>query len=273
MSEILQNVSAPAMVHAIEANLFEVFSRFNAWAHVEVHNDAEMQWSISDVPFTFFNGIFRAQLVPDEVDAAIETAVSRYRLRGVPMLWWTGPATRPSNLGTYLETHGFKHELEQPGMAIDLQSMNENVATAPGVTIEKVNDLETLKQWRNAFAAGFGFPDSFADACFELMRSMSFDAHLPLYHYIGWLNDEPVAASSLFFGAGVAGIYNLATVPDARRSGIGAMITLAPLREARSRGYRVGILHSSEMAANVYRTLGFQEYCKINHYVWGEESS
>ena len=69
------------------------------------------------------------------------------------------------------------------------------------------------------------------------------------------------------------GIYVVATIPEARRQGIGTALTLAPLREARAMGYRIGILHASQMGLRVYRRLGFQEYCKMSCYEWAGETS
>jgi predicted acetyltransferase len=70
-----------------------------------------------------------------------------------------------------------------------------------------------------------------------------------------------------FQGAGVAGIYWVATVPEARQRGLGTAITLVPLLEARDMGYTTGILHASEMGYGVYQRIGFQELCMMNHFM------
>jgi predicted acetyltransferase len=58
------------------------------------------------------------------------------------------------------------------------------------------------------------------------------------------------------------------TVPEARRQGFGAAVTLAALRDARALGYRVGILHSSAMGFPVYQRLGFRELCRMSKFEW-----
>lgn len=268
MSDILHELSAPALVEAIESNVAGFFELFRQWPQAEVGIDQELVWSLTSVPFPLFNSVLGAKLATDKVDDAIDSAIARGSSRGVPIMWWTGPGTRPTDLGSRLEARGFANGGESPGMAVDLQQLDESLGLPSGLTIKQVDDLDALKKYSDVVASGFGMPEFVSDAFLEFNASLGFGAESVFRNYVGWLNGEPVATSTVLFSAGVAGIYNVSTVPEARRKNIGAAMTLAPLLEARSLGYRAGILHSSDMGFNVYRKLGFQEYCKVGRYVW-----
>jgi predicted acetyltransferase len=82
------------------------------------------------------------------------------------------------------------------------------------------------------------------------------------------LDGKPVATSQLFTSAAVAGIYNVTCLPEARNKGIGAAITMAPLRDAVEMGYCVGILQASDMGYPVYKRLGFEDFGKLSLYYW-----
>lgn len=269
MNDILHDLTTPHLVHAIEENLYCFMTALRCWPRAEVHEEPCMKWSITDLPFSLFNSVMRAQLPTGAVDATIDAVIERARRRGVPVSWWTGPATRPSDLGMHLQRHGFGNGECSPGMALDLGKLTRGRAKPPGLKVEVARDEASLQQWGLVCARGFGAPENIAgrlaDVWCDFLGCADPHAIVP---YLGSLADRPVATSMLMLGAGVAGIYAVATLPEARRQGVGATMTAEPLYAARDAGYAAGILHASEMGVGVYRSLGFREYCKIYEYVW-----
>jgi GNAT superfamily N-acetyltransferase len=265
MAAILKDLSTPSLISAIEGNLFELNAAYRKWPRAEVYDEAEILWSLTDIPFPHFNNIMRAKIGPERIEAVIEKILAQAVVRNIPLLWWTGPTTRPADLGRHLERHGFVNEGQVPGMAVDLANLNEDVPMPAGLRLERATDNDTLKLCCQVCTAGFGLPDFVTEAFYEFVGYVDPEMNLA---YLAWLNDEPVATAYLMLAAGVAGIYHVATLPAARRQGIGAVVTLAALREARHRKYKVGILQASQMGLEVYRSLGFQEYCKIGQYIW-----
>ena len=70
----------------------------------------------------------------------------------------------------------------------------------------------------------------------------------------------------LVFGAGVAAVHWVVTLPEMRHLGIGTAMTLAALREARTIGYRIAILTASPYGGGIYRRIGFRAYGTISKY-------
>ena len=264
MQDCLQDLSSANLIHAIENNIFPFFQSFDQWPRAEIHDEAEILWTITNVPFPLLNCVLRARIPPDKIDSTIEAVIARGKMHGVPLLWLTGPESQPADLGIHLERHGFISELSA-GMAIDLAQLKEDLPIPTGFTCQQVTGTAALRIWGQVFGAAFGAPDSAVEALCDLTLCTGLDK---MRCYLGWLNGKAVAISSLFLGEGVAGIYNVATLPEARRRGIGALITSLPLREARTEGYKAGVLQASQMGEPVYRSLGFQEYCKIGFYEW-----
>ena len=144
------------------------------------------------------------------------------------------------------------------------------VSTLPfptGFTSSAVDDLGTLHTW-----CGFVDQAMVAEALFAWGHTLGFAPDREIVHFLGRLDGRPVATATLVLGGGVAGIYNVMTVPDAQRRGIGALMTVRPLELARARGYHVGILQLSTMGYPLYRRLGFQDYCRIAIYLWPGEA-
>ncbi len=132
--------------------------------------------------------------------------------------------------------------------------------------ITRVSDEQQLKTWLRAMTIG----SEGLTLLLGMVTRHGFTEDTAIHYYLGVINSQPVATSLLFLGGGVAGIYNVATIPGARRQGIGTALTVVQLLDARAQGYRIGILQSTPMGFNLYRRLGFREYCTFQAYFWQE---
>lgn len=256
------------MDRAIEENGAEFLMVLGRAAGAEVRDDERVRWCIGNSPIDYHNCVVRADLAPEEADAEIEASLERMRAHDVPGSWHVGPSMHPTDLGERLVAHGFEYGGDDIGMAVNLSTLPDEVPAPEGLAVERVRDEAGLTAWVEALGSGFGEGPVEAEWVGEMYRRLGLGEEGSCRHYLGRLDGEPVATSTLFIGAGVAGIYFVCTVEGARRRGIGAGVTLAALREARDLGYGVGVLGSSEMGYPVYRRLGFEEHCRIGLYEW-----
>jgi GNAT superfamily N-acetyltransferase len=259
-----------AVIRAIEDNAAELLLTMGRAGGGEERHESHIRWTIGGSPIDYHNAVVKADLTQTSlsVDAVIEQVIQQLQAHHVPGSWHIGPSFLPADLGTHLVAHGFEHAGGEPGMAVDLLTINEELAYPSTLSIERVRDSQQLQIWAETLAQNFGEGEREANWVRDVYQTFGFGDDIPFRHYLGWLAGEPVGTTTLFLGAGVAGIYFVMTVPKARRKGIGAAITLAALRDARELGYRVGVLGSSQAGYPLYQRIGFKEYCQINIYEW-----
>ena len=186
-----------------------------------------------------------------------------FRDKGVDVFtWWLDPAVEGTGWEELLGERGFGRDEGPPGMVIDLGALPP--LAGGELEIERVTDDQMQGVWARTAAAGYGMPSAEGEALLGIMNGIGLE--LPIANYLGRLDGEAVGCSQLFLGAGVAGIYTVATLREARGRGVGAALTLAPLYDARELGYRVGILQSSEMGYRVYERLGFRTTCRVGSF-------
>jgi hypothetical protein len=268
MSTMRDNLSAAALAAAIEENGAEFLMAMGDAGGGEERDDA-VRWTIGGSPIDYHNAVVAARLDPPTADAAIAASIARMRARKVPGSWHLGPGMTPSDLGQRLVDHGFHYAGDDIGMAADLSELQPSTMPA-GFAISRVRTPEELSVWVATLGKGFGEGPAEAEWVGEIYARLGLEN--PAWrHYLGRLDGVPVATATLFLGAGVAGIYFVFTLPEARGGGIGGAMTLAPLVEARALGHRIGVLGASTMGEPVYRRLGFREYCRIGLFEWREE--
>lgn len=266
MAEVRRDFSPRALTAAIEDNTAEFLMRLGTAGGGEQRDDGTVRWSIGGSPIDYHNCVVGADLEPAEADTVVAESARLMRERGVPGCWHVGPSMRPADLGERLLRAGFRYGGEEPGMAVDLRLVPHRELA--DLHVRRVRDKGELSVWARTLARGFGEGAREADWVEEVYGRLGFAANGLWRHYLGFTDGEPMATSSLFLGGGVAGIYFVMTVPEARRQGIGAAITAAALHDAAAHGYRIGVLAASAAGRRVYARLGFAEYCRFDLYEW-----
>jgi GNAT superfamily N-acetyltransferase len=256
---------------AIEANAAEFLLALGRAGGGEERSDPTIQWTVGGSPLAYHNAVVRAELAGPEVDARIAAFVARLGAREVPGSWHVGPSMRPGDIAARLLDHGFVHGDDEAGMAVDLRTVDDRQEAPSGMRIRQVRSHEDLDEWVRTLGAGFGEGPHEAEWVGSIYSRVGLHDATPWRHYLAHLDGRAVATASLFLAARVAGVYFVFTLPEVRRRGIGAAMTLACLREARRLGYRVGVLGASHAGESVYRRLGFARYCTIGIYEWSPD--
>ena len=270
LSDIIRDVSPESLASANEANLAEGLAACALAFGGEVRDEPDLLWCAVGIPSAGWNRVTRTQIAPEMLDERIEWVIARARALCVPFLWVIGPSARPAGLGDQLLRHGFIDEGEDPAMGINLAQLPGVLHLPEGVTVERVEDRTSLEQWVRTSFMGFELPASGVEAFLAAVSRDVFGDAAAAHYYLARLDGEPVATAALSL-AGAAGIFAVTTIEAARRKGIGAAVTMAPLLDARDRGYCVGVLQASEMGYPVYARMGFTEQFRYRNFIWHPE--
>jgi GNAT superfamily N-acetyltransferase len=241
----------------LERNLWALWSRFGRGDECVLHEDEDSLFFDTPIPALPYNAVLRFSVVAD-VERRIDAIFEHYRRRKVPFLWIVHPTAQPSDLGERLRTHGLEEAEVCPGMAMDLSELAEPAGPPRGIEIREAATSDTegvleLVAWR------WRVPEEVLPKLPGITRA--FEVGVPGGAVRCWVaRQDGVAVSKVFLNlaAGAAGIYGVATRPEARGLGLARILTLQALHAARHAGYNLGVLHSTPMAVPLYEKLGFR---------------
>jgi GNAT superfamily N-acetyltransferase len=256
---------------AIEANWVDYHSFLGRSTAAEWCVGPYFSWLMTNLPDHFTNLVVCTRLPSERADDLIEGAMSHFKSMNIGKLsWLTQDDVASDRISGALLARGltFKESFATE-MAVNLWALPEAVALPRGLTIKRVADATSLAQWVHVASTGFGIAPEFERYWFELCVDRILDAQFPTF--LALLDGEPVGTSQLFPSAGVAGIYNVTCMPDARGRGIGSAVTLTALLEAREMGYQVGTLQASRRGYPVYKRLGFQDLGPLSVFLWEDD--
>jgi ribosomal protein S18 acetylase RimI-like enzyme len=262
-------LSSNELAKLIEENLSAKSQDFAKLPSGQLHS-GNPAWFTSGLKRVGYNGVTCAQFSEEQLGRQIENALEPFRQMGTPLTWWVGPLSQPLNLGRALQAHGFTHNRDMIGMAADLSQLAKPTPPNLDYTFEVIHTPAGLADWMPLFSETFGIPASDIPFVLDVFSQLSFSPDSEWWHYALRVGSQVAATGSLHFGAGAAGLYNIATHPKYRQHGLGTAITLLIYEEAKKSGYRIGVLQTTyPNALRLYHRIGFEVYCKFGIYQRG----
>jgi ribosomal protein S18 acetylase RimI-like enzyme len=262
----------PLLAAAVEADLV---------AHVSllyepigaVHRDQGV-WFMTGDRSPYRNGVLRAPASGQSVDELVRGLLTPFLERDLPMMWWvfTPPERRVAAVDRSLRRNGLVLDSDLPGMTVDLAIVREP-ALPSDASVLRVVDEEIFGAWGDVVSRAFDDAGFASGPSARAFAAHGFGDEAPFRHFVCRAEGEWVGASTLSLGAGVAGLANIAVIPERRGRGIGAAVAAAALLEGRDLGLRIGTLSAGELGLPLYRRLGFREVSRHRTYVWQPAAS
>lgn len=177
-------------------------------------------------------------------------------------MWWTS--------AKILETKGFHFGGILTGIALDISHrVPPQFLVSPDLKIKIVQTESELKAFTNLAAKAFAMNPKATEQWLALNDAVMKRGEQ--VHFIAYLNEILVGTATLAVSPSSAGIWNLATLSEHRKHGIGRALVHAALIEAKKRQYGqvMAILMPKGLAWGLFEKLGFKAVCEFPFYLYG----
>ncbi len=194
------------------------------------------------------NALLERGLDPGGRAAALDAMEGTYRSRGVDRYAVWAHASDEAMLSE-LQSRGYRVEETTRAMGVWLDRLDPPPSS---VAFEAPGWSEYL-----SYLEGIGAPAG-------LLRGADPGA----FHLLAVKEGGDYVATALAFDHdGDCGIYNMSTVPSARRRGLGTALTARHLHDAARRGCSSASLQSTPIAERVYAAVGFRDLGRFVEHV------
>ncbi|MFC4810525.1 GNAT family N-acetyltransferase [Paenibacillus sp. GCM10023250] len=223
----------------------------------------------SDLPHPVYNRVIAySAAASEDVQGDVGCIAERYRTRKVPFTWltWEHDAGA-AGLTKALAAHGLNKVDEVSGMSLSLTGWTHEEPAIPGFTVRPVRTQAEMAWFRQIVPPIFGFQGEAADVLVRINEAAAIGGNPAFRHYAGFVDGQLAAIATAVRDGETVGIYNVATLADYRRRGLGSALTAHALREAQASGAQLAVLQSSRMGEGVYRAIGFSADAAIGVYL------
>ncbi len=249
-------------MHPGESHMRAFLTEVGALPGGELHETGDALWCLTGVEWPMFNGGIGGD--PDSVTEAVRILDPE---TGPAFFWWSTDERSTSLSGLCNDLGLTVFDANAPWMQAQIADLPEPELPVGGEIVE-VNDEHSHREWCDTLVRAFGFPPEGGDRWFEVGKLGGFDG-LPWRQWTARHEGVPVGITLSYNGGGIAGLFGMAVVPEARRMGYGAYLTLMPLHVAADEGESIAGFFSTDEGYPLYESLGFTTQGSMTRWLGG----
>ncbi|MHA2092012.1 MAG: hypothetical protein ACW98K_14255 [Candidatus Kariarchaeaceae archaeon] len=271
MTSLLSNIQDENLLEAFWRNLVEYFNHLCESGSEECKfvDDKVMAFVRSNIPSPMLNSIILKDTNTKNLDTQLRKIQDYFQDFLGPYQLWMKPGLS-KEIDAQLKSNKYRFVGDSNGLAIELDKM-EHHDSPNSLYVQPVRDKNDFDKWVEIASYNLNLREDgktiynsrFKERDFKDLKSNSIK-------YLGWLNAEAIACSTLILGGGVVGVYDDTIIPRLKRThwGIEESMVSVPLKQAMTSGYKVGVVHSSVGDLRRYRAFGFKERFKFPRYIF-----
>lgn len=216
-------------------------------------------------PFMFvFNGLFPPHWRDADCEAKFRTAVRLYQQvrQGLSVL--LGPSANHGAMRKVLLNYGVKCFYWAPYMHLDFKDLNTKLPRKRGFSVKQVTDFKLFRDYGHPYHGKISTKIRRLEMDFA--ESLCAGPRPKAMQFAVIKDGVPLSSALVFRYKGTAAIYDVGTVREARRQGLGTVAMQAASKAARDMGCTCAVLSASSAGFGLYEKVGFRVVGRYAHH-------
>jgi GNAT superfamily N-acetyltransferase len=206
-----------------------------------------------ELPMPQCNHAANIKVDEDEAEDLLKRVTEYFLSEGSPSVRFRiTPSTRPATFSSFLERHGFEKE-EESVMVFKGRRLDDKLN--PGVKVKEISKSE-MDIWSRLLTTLFDMPNEWREQLDKLLLTW---LKKGARFYLAYVKGKPVGTCTLFSLERTGGIFNVGTLKEYRRRGVGTTLTLTAVSDSINEGNGLHTLQTTKggNAERLYREIGF----------------
>ncbi|MDR1982925.1 MAG: GNAT family N-acetyltransferase [Holosporaceae bacterium] len=238
----------------LDANMVGKFMYLPSLMRMDVTVDDNITVINSGISSDMFNIVCRTKN-----KKAWEVVFKKFRQLKMPFAHWVGFDVDYPQCKADMEEAGFVCDEHESAMFVEIEKLSRD-KKCEDLQIVLVNNEKKLEDFIRIYRELISHDSDQIEKFYSKAADHILNTRAALKLFVGYFQNQPVATSALFVNENSAGVWDVVTLSDFRRKGIGTDMTAYALLYAFDNfGYHIGVLTASEEGEPVYEKIGFQK--------------